>query len=95
MMTWQELRDAPIGTKLVFPDSYDIYPYCIVPVGAKAVLTERDEECIYLLTDSAEVTEALAEWDGCVQFNPMNDGYEWTDESPVALADSKTENDNA
>ena len=87
MLTWKQLRELPIGTKLVFPSSWDIYPYCIVPEGAKAILSERDEECIYLLTDSEHVTETLAEWDGQVQFNPMNDGYEWTDESPVALAE--------
>jgi hypothetical protein len=89
-LTWAQLREVPWGTMLVFPGDWDIYPYCIVPAGTRAVVTDNHladakDGCIYLLTDNAEVTRELKEWSGCVQFNPMNDGHSWDDESPVAL----------
>ena len=90
-MTWSELRDAPFGTKLVFPNEWDIYPYCVVPAGTKAVVARNrlasDEHIIALLTDNDHVHDSLREWNGCIEFAPMNDGYTWSDESPVALDD--------
>lgn len=99
MLTWQDLRAMPRGTRLMFPERWDIYPHCIVPAGTRAIVMDNqlagEGAILSLLTNNAKVTEALSEWDGCVEFNPMNDGYEWTDESPVVLEDSTTEKSNA
>jgi hypothetical protein len=89
-LTWGELRDLPVGTLLVFPEpGYDIYPHCTVKPGTLAIMArvyrDGNHDIIDVLPADPAVCEALREWNGCVSFAPMNDGYSWSDESPVAL----------
>ena len=88
-LTWDTLRGAAVGTLLEFVQPHDIYPYCIVPAGTLAIVArvylDGEHAIIDLLPADPATCKALKEWDGCIQFNPHNDGYSWSDESPVAL----------
>lgn len=88
-LTWAGLRSVPVGTLVTFPQGWDIYPHCVVPVGTLAIVARnalKDQfPSIDLLPANSEVCRTLNEWHGCIVFTPENDGYEWGDESPVAL----------
>ena len=85
-LTWYQLRHLPVGTLLVFPQGYDIYPHTVVPEGTLAILFNVSEYGIIdVLPADPAVCRALQEWKGCVSFSPENDGYAWEDESPVTL----------
>lgn len=86
-LTWAQLRDLAVGTLLVFPQRYDIYPHTIVPGGTLAITAGvgGNGTIIDVLPADTVVCAALREWNGCVSFSPFNDGYGWDEESPVAL----------
>lgn len=86
-LTWAQLRDLAVGTLLVFPERYDLYPHTIVPEGTLAIMAsvDIDNNIIDVLPADPVICAALKEWQGCISFSPHNDGYSWDDLSPVAL----------
>jgi hypothetical protein len=87
-LKWKELREVPFGTSLRFAEAWDIFPYCIVQAGTRCVMVEHADDVILVLPEDAKVRKTLGEWDGCVQFAPINDGDDWDDSSPIALAEA-------
>jgi len=88
-LSWLELSAVKEGTRVVFVDSHDIYPYCVVPEGTTGIITEQGLNEIWcilsVLPDNDTIRAELKEWDGNIQFSPRNDDS-WDLPSPLALA---------
>lgn len=89
MITWLELSKVEEGTRIVFPDGFDIFPDCYVKPGTTATVTENslNEACQIMLVrpDDEVVRTALAEWNGDIHLSPELQGADWHDDSPVEI----------
>lgn len=93
-LTWFELsRDLKPGSRVRFVKPVDRYPEgFIIPVGLTATVVENGLNDIWcalsLRPDHDSMRSALAEWDGNIILNPLNDGEAMNDPSPLALSDT-------
>ncbi len=92
-LSWFDLSKCPDGTRVVFAEPHDIFPECIVPAGAEAVIKENGLNEIWsamlVLPDDEQLRAALREWDGCVHMTGPEPGTlsrEWFEDSPFTLA---------
>jgi len=81
-MKFSTLKTLPIGTRVIFADSWDIYPICIVPAGTTGVIVDQNKDFTAILPD--EANDGLDEWSGQIHVSQLSD--DWP-ESPIALDD--------
>lgn len=76
-LTWLELSKLPVGTRVRFADTWDIFAEDVwIPEGTTGTITENGlneifEQCA-VLTDNPEITEKLEAWEGEVMLSPPN-----------------------
>lgn len=75
--SWQLAANIPAGTRVVFVDSWDIFPQnLIIWSGEKGVVTENELKSgnsLWVLPDSPKIRDTLMEWDGRIQIGPTNE----------------------
>ena len=83
-LTWQELAKVPVGARVVFVTSWDIYPYCIVDEGTVGTV-RANKDNTWVLPDNEDIKATLKDWDGDIQLSQDLVGECYGDLSPVAL----------
>lgn len=95
-LTWLEASTklSP-GDRVVFSESYDIFPDVLVKEGTTATVVANGlyelSGALILMPDDAELRNALMEWNGEICLSPPLDRAtgnrepEWQDASPISL----------
>src|SRR4051812_35811027 len=92
-LTWLEASaELKQGDRVVFVEAHDIFPEAHVPAGTMGTVEENGLNEIWctlsVRPDDEALSDALAEWDGCIYLSPREEAGEhaWHDKSPVAPA---------
>lgn len=93
-ITWHEVAQLPLGTRVRFVQDWDIFPHCVVPAGTIAIVRGEADHgsywfCRLFPENAPQVAKALVEWQGEIQLTPFDGhadvGDTWSEPSPLKL----------
>ena len=80
-MKFDQLKTLDVGTRVLFADSLDIFPICVVPAGTVGVVARQTSDFTAIRPEPA-IEDLVDEWNGEIHLSQLHDDEP---ESPVVL----------